>query len=65
MTKYTAEQIAAKFGCTAEQVKAQHAKNAKELEGMAEKASRTGRKVNNYTEAQLRQLAEQSRQRSL
>lgn len=53
----TTEEVAAMFKATPEQVRAQYAANAIQLKGMADKAALTGRKVNGYTEAQLRQLA--------
>lgn len=46
--------IAAIFGCTVEQAKAQLAKNAKSLKKMADRAAKIGRKVNGYTEIELR-----------
>lgn len=54
--KPTAAEIAAKFGCTVEQVDAQRAKNKATLVEMYEKALRTGRKVNGYTADQLGRL---------
>lgn len=45
------------FGCSAEQAKAQMKRNADSLLRMAEQAAQTGRKVNNYTEEQLRAKA--------
>lgn len=45
---------AKRFGCTVAQAKALFAKNAVGFRQMAEKAERTGRKVNGYTSAQLR-----------
>ena len=51
--KPSAERTAKTFGCTIEQAKRQFAKNAKGLREMADKAKRTGKKVNGYTEAEL------------
>lgn len=48
------EQICQMFGCTMEQLNAQYASNAGVLKGMHEKAKRTGKKVNGYTEQQLK-----------
>lgn len=48
------EQICQMFGCTMEQLNAQYAANARTLEGMHKKAKRTGKKVNDYTEQQLK-----------
>ena len=59
-----AEQVARLFGCTVEQAKALYAKNAAQLSSMARTSKATGRKVNNYTEATLRRLAEAAQQRS-
>jgi hypothetical protein len=56
----TAEQIAQRFGCTVAQVKAQHRRNAEGLLGMADKAARTGKRVNGYTAEQLQRMAERS-----
>lgn len=52
----TPKEIAAKFGCTEEQARAQLTKNRAEMLGMLEKARRTGKPVNNYTEAQLEEV---------
>jgi hypothetical protein len=49
MNNPTTNQVAKLFGCTEAQVKAQYAKNAKQLEAMAAKVHKTGRKVNGYT----------------
>lgn len=46
------------FGCTVEQAKSLMAKNAAQMATMADKAKRTGKKVNNYTESELRSSAE-------
>ena len=56
--------VAAFFGCTAEQARAQYARGAEVLDGMADKAARTGRKVNGYTEAELRAKAADQRARA-
>lgn len=57
MTNPSPEQIAAMFGCTVSQVRAQFAANAKQLAKMAEKAESLGRKVNGYTATELRARA--------
>jgi hypothetical protein len=49
-----AEESARVFGCTVEQAKRLMAKNADGMREMAEKAERTGKKVNGYTAAELR-----------
>ena len=54
----TPEQIADLLGCTVEQLRAQYAKGAAQFSAMAEKAERTGGRVNGYTLAQLRARAE-------
>jgi hypothetical protein len=61
MTKPTPAQIAALFGCTPDQVRAQFTKNAAQLDSLASKASAKSKKVNGYTAAQLRQLADAAR----
>lgn len=48
--------IAKMLGCSVEQLKAQHAKNAIGLKEMLAKAIKTGKKVNGYTESQLRTM---------
>lgn len=60
----TAEDIARMFGCTVAQVKALHARNAAQLAEMADKAERTGKKVNHYTAAQLREMSAAALERS-
>lgn len=52
----TPRQIAAVFGCDTDQVRAQFAKNARQLGAMAEKARRTARKVNGFTSVELQTL---------
>lgn len=47
---------AAAFGCTVEQLRAHHAKNREVLREMLAKAERTGKKVNGYTVAKLRDM---------
>lgn len=54
-------QVARRFNVTPEQVRAQRLKNAAQLESMADAAAKTGRKVNGYTERELRMLATRSR----
>lgn len=53
------------FGCTPEQAKRLFAKNAAGLGEMANKAERTGRKVNGYTANELRTSEVQYREASL
>lgn len=53
------------FGCTADQIRRQYAANAAQLLSMAEQAKRSGKKVNHYTEAELRAKAEEYRLRSI
>jgi hypothetical protein len=55
-TKLTTSEFAKLFGCTFEQVNALKAKNRAQLTNMYDKACRTGKRVNNYTVKQLRQL---------
>ena len=62
--KLTNEQIAYRFGCTLEEVCQQHSKNASELSEMADRAQRTGKRVNHYTEAELRSMAAESAARA-
>ena len=52
-----AKRAALMFGCTEEQARAQYAKNAEQLAGMAAKAHRTGRKVNGYAARELSKRA--------
>lgn len=51
----------APFLGTAEQIRRQHARNAEGLRQMIEKAERTGKKVNNYTAQQLKEMEERAR----
>jgi hypothetical protein len=53
----TPEQIAARFGCTVEQARAQLQRNADQLARMAAKANKTGKNVNGFTAAQLTERA--------
>ena len=55
--KPTAEQIAAMFGVSAAQVKAQFASNAAQLAASAKRARSTGRKVRGYDAAQLDKMS--------
>lgn len=48
------EQLCKMFGCTLEQLNAQYAANAGVLDKMHKKAKKTGKKVNDYTEQQLK-----------
>lgn len=58
------KQIAKLTGCTVEQVRAQHARNADALAGMLAKAESTGRKVNGYTADELRTLHQAAQRRA-
>ena len=55
--KPDAARSAKMFGCSIEQAKRLMKKNAEGLAQMAEKAARTGKKVNGYTETELRASA--------
>lgn len=52
------ETIAKKLGCTPGQVRHQFWRNAMQLSMMADKAERTGKRVNGFTELELRRMAE-------
>lgn len=52
------ERQAAMFGCTVEQVRAQHEANLRQLRGMLEQAERTGRKVRGFSADYLRDSIE-------
>ena len=54
-------QIAKFFKCTPEQLSAQYARNAFDLSKMADKASKTGKKVNGYTAVQLAEMSAKSK----
>lgn len=58
------EQICKLFGCTMEQLNAQYAANAKVLENMHKKAKKTGKKVNDYSETELKGHAARYKQMS-
>lgn len=51
--KHTLQSIAARFGCTVQQVRDQYTANAAQLRSMERKARERGRKVNGYTADQL------------
>jgi hypothetical protein len=51
--------VAKRFGTTIERVRAQYLANAAQMRAMAEKAERTGRKVNGYTAEQLNARADE------
>lgn len=53
-----AERSAALFGCTVDQAKRQFSRNAASLKIMADRAAKSGKKVNGYTEKELRESAE-------
>ena len=55
--KPNAERSAKLFGCSVEQAKRLMAKNAAVLNGMANRAAKTKRRVNGYTEHELRSSA--------
>lgn len=59
------EAMAQILGCTPEQVKAQLAKNAKQLRSMEAEAIEKGRKVNGYTASDLGALAQSYEERSV
>jgi hypothetical protein len=61
--KLTEEQIAKRFGCTVEQVRANHKANADALAKMTAKAS--GKKVNGYTAEQLSKMTAEARMLSV
>jgi hypothetical protein len=63
--KPDAARSAAAFGCTIEQAKRLMSQNAASLLQMADKAKRTGKLVNGYSEADLRASAEEYRLASL
>lgn len=54
-----AERSARIFGCSVEQAKRLMAKNAAGLSQMADRAAKTGRKVQGYAETELRMSAAQ------
>ncbi len=62
--KPDAQRSALAFGCTLEQAQRLMARNAAGLAQMADKAKRTGRKCNGYTESELRTSAAQYAQAS-
>lgn len=55
----TAEQVAARFGCTPEQARAQFAANAKQLETLAARARAAGGKVRGHTASEWQAKAEE------
>jgi hypothetical protein len=54
----TPAEIAAKFGCTVEQARAQLRANAEGLRRMEAKARASGKKQGGYTAAELKDLAD-------
>ena len=60
----TVEQIATVFKVTVNQVRALFAKNADQLDSMADQAMREHSKINGYTEQQLRSMAKAARKRA-
>lgn len=65
MFKYTPEMVAQVMGCTVEQLRNQHARNANQLAGMLHKAVTTGKKVNGYTADELRKLHLDAQRRAM
>ena len=63
--KPNAEVSAAVFGCTVQQAKRLFAKNADGFRAMAEKAERTGERVNGYSAEELRRSEAEYRAASL
>ncbi len=59
MKPLTEQQVAQRFGCTIEQVRAGHKANAEVLAKMTAKAS--GKKINGYTEDQLSKMTAKAR----
>lgn len=57
--------LAARFGCTEEQIKAQFARHAAQSAEMAEQAERTGKRVRGYTADELRRQERAQREASL
>ncbi len=53
----TAEQIAAIFGCTVDQVKSLARRNAEVCRRTADSAEKSGRKINGYTSREWRNMA--------
>jgi hypothetical protein len=53
----TIQQLASRYGVTADRIREQFARNAAGLRQMQGKAERTGRRVNGYTAEQLGTLA--------
>jgi len=64
MFKMTEEQIAARFGCTVAQVRANHKANEDVLSAMTKKAKVNG-KANGYTADQLTQMTAKARMLSV
>jgi hypothetical protein len=55
MQTMTIEHLAARYGVSVERIRQQYRDNADGLGKMAAKAENTGKKVNGYTAAQLRE----------
>lgn len=53
----TPHEVAKQFGCSVKQARRQIEKSRAGILGMLQKARKTGRKVNGYTESQLEQIA--------
>ena len=56
LPKFTIEQTAEMFGVSIQRIKDQYLANAKGLQQMLDKAVKTGKKVNNYTKEQLKEM---------
>lgn len=54
----TPEQTAKMFGVSVSQIKKQYSENLKGLKKMLEKAQKTGKRVNGYSEVQLAAMVE-------
>lgn len=64
MHTFTEQELAQRFGCSVEQIRAQHADNGRALRRMLEKAVRTRKKVNGYSAAQLAVMLTETEQRA-
>ncbi len=61
---YTTEDVARVMGCTVEQVKSLHAKNAAQLALMLHEAVMTGKNINGFTAEQLRVMYKAAKERA-
>jgi transposase-like protein len=64
MALMTVSELAERFGVTPEQVRAQYARGTQVLRLMAEKARKSGRKVNGYTANELDIMAQSQANRA-